>query len=441
MKQKIKTNGGAAMLIMVVFFLFISLAIISGLVSPSVREVQSVAENLNSKKSYFLSESGAEDAMYRILAGKNIGTSETITLDSNTTTTNITTTVNQKEIISLGSVKNFQRKVDMILQEGAGVGFNYGIQSGNGGFILDGGSKIIGNVYSNGNIQANNKITGTAIAAGGASFIGDNANPNDPVTIGTSGVGDAWAYKVVGANVAGNLYCQVKANTNKVCNTSKGIPPAIDMPFTDENINEWKAEGTAGGIITGATNCHGGYSGGNCHVDWANATFGPGKITGNLVVDGGGTLTLTGTIYVMGTITVSGGGSIKLPSNFNQYSATIVTDGQVVLSGGSYTGSGAPGSYLFVVTTNTCSGSSSGCGLSGSNNNALTVTAGSGAIAVCAQSGKVALSGGITINSATGKTISVTGGSTVSYDQGLASPEFQSGPSGGWGLAGWKETN
>jgi len=56
--KKIKRNGGAAMLISVVFFLFISLAIISGLVSPTVRELKNATVNLNSKKSYFLAESG-----------------------------------------------------------------------------------------------------------------------------------------------------------------------------------------------------------------------------------------------------------------------------------------------------------------------------------------------------------------------------------------------
>jgi len=104
------------------------------LVSPTVREYQNSSVNLKSKNSYYLAESGVEDAMYRIAAGKTIGASETITLGSNSETTTITTTgSNQKEIVSLGNVSNYQRKMDMILQGGAGVGFNYGIQSGDGG--------------------------------------------------------------------------------------------------------------------------------------------------------------------------------------------------------------------------------------------------------------------------------------------------------------------
>jgi hypothetical protein len=213
----------------------------------------------------------------------------------------------------------------------------------------------------------------------------------------------------------------------------------MPMPFTQENIDSWKAEGTAGGVITGSTKCHGGYSNGDCHVDWANGTFGPGKINGNLIVDGGGTLTLTGTIYVVGTVTVSGGSTVKLPANYNQYSATIISDGQVVLKGGSYTGSGATGSYLFVVTTNACAGGS-GCNLTDSNGNALTVANGSGAIAVCAQSGTVDLGGGISIDSAVGKTISAHNGAKIFYETGLASPSFQNGPSGGWNVFSWGET-
>jgi len=40
-------QGGAAMLISVIFFLFISLAIISGLVAPTVREFRNASANIN----------------------------------------------------------------------------------------------------------------------------------------------------------------------------------------------------------------------------------------------------------------------------------------------------------------------------------------------------------------------------------------------------------
>jgi hypothetical protein len=69
---KIQRNKGAAMLISVVFFLFISLAIISGLVSPSVREFKNSTDAIKSRQSFFLSESGAEDAYYRLRTSKPV---------------------------------------------------------------------------------------------------------------------------------------------------------------------------------------------------------------------------------------------------------------------------------------------------------------------------------------------------------------------------------
>src|SRR3989338_5118993 len=122
-KRKVNNQSGAAMLISVIFFLFISLAIISGLVSPTVREFKNANVNLSSKKSYFLAESGSEDALYRILKNMAISASESLTLDSNSATIN-------------------------------------------------------GNVYVNGNITGSNsaKITGTAIAADRTAEIVDQIN-------------------------------------------------------------------------------------------------------------------------------------------------------------------------------------------------------------------------------------------------------------------------
>ena len=152
-KRKINNQSGAAMLISVIFFLFISLAIIGGLVSPSVREYKNASVNLNSKKSYFLAESGTEDAFYRLLNNLAISGSEVITLDSNSATTTITTLPGgSKQISALGDVSSYQRKTDLTLLIGEGVSFNYGIQVGAGGLTMGSNSEIQGNAFVAGNI-------------------------------------------------------------------------------------------------------------------------------------------------------------------------------------------------------------------------------------------------------------------------------------------------
>jgi len=158
------------MLVSVIFFLFISLAIISGLVSPSVREFKNANVNLKSKQSYFLAESGSEDAVYRLIKNMSIGDSETLTLNSNSVTTTITTLLgNVKEISSLGDVSSYQRKTNILLSTNtAGISFNYGVQVGAGGVEMGENSNIIGGIYSNGSISGDNgaKISGDAIVAG-----------------------------------------------------------------------------------------------------------------------------------------------------------------------------------------------------------------------------------------------------------------------------------
>ena len=78
------------MLVFLVFALFISLAIISGLASSSLRQFNLVNNLLRSNQSFFLSESGIEDAYFRLKNAQPIDSSEIITLNGNTVNTSIT---------------------------------------------------------------------------------------------------------------------------------------------------------------------------------------------------------------------------------------------------------------------------------------------------------------------------------------------------------------
>src|SRR3989339_1647498 len=201
--KKIKRNRGAAMLISVIFFTFISLAIISGLVAPAVREFRNASVYLNSKKSYFLAESGSEDALYRILNNMAIGDSETIVLDSNSVTTTTDTVLGNKEISSLGDVGNLQRRVNLTLVVGQGASFNYGVQVGQGGLVLENSASITGNVYSSGTITASdNTVYGDAVSSGATGLIN-----NIHVT------GSAYAHTIQNSEVDMDAYYTVKTNT------------------------------------------------------------------------------------------------------------------------------------------------------------------------------------------------------------------------------------
>lgn len=188
-KNKIKTNGGAAMMILIVFFVLISLAILSGIVTPTVREFKIVADNFKSKQTYFLAESGVEDVLYRMRNGKQTSTEETLVLGGSETTTTVETLPgNKRQLSSLANTGGIQRKVNVVLGTGVGAAFSYGVQVGSGGFIMDNNSQIVGSVYSNGTISGSGSITGSATSANSpalsANQTNDSGTPTYDVTFG-----------------------------------------------------------------------------------------------------------------------------------------------------------------------------------------------------------------------------------------------------------------
>jgi hypothetical protein len=580
-------QGGQVLIISILFFLAVSIIFMTAIATPIANQVRGAADYIQSMQGYVLADSSISDVFYRLNTGKTVGSSVEFGLNgggASTTVTNLTST--SKRILSVSNVNGHIRKSQIEVSQGAGVAFNYGLQAGNGGVTMGGGSTVVGNIYSNGDIDAiSATITGSATAADSSALVADQSNdtpatPTSSITfrntsaaqdfaqsfqvstsspinsfmfyikkvgspsdatirivadnagspsttvipigtvsllssqvttnygwvtvtlasppalipdttywvvidnstqnassyyilganssyalgvgrtgaysgtwtagtldayfrvytggissliggatyasgllVGTGSVGNAWATTVKGTTVAGSLYCTTGTNNNKACNTTQGSPSPQGLPFSDANIQDWKDEAEAGGTIVG-----------NYSVGWAGATLGPKKITGNLTVNGGGTLTIAGTLWVQGTITINGGGKMRLPANYALNSGTIISDSTVNISGGGSLGSGTPGSFLFVVSTSQCPYA---VGCSGAN--AISVTGGAGAIAVNAQEGNVSISGGGSLKAAVGNSISISGGATVTYDSGLASPSFSSGPSGAYQITSWTE--
>lgn len=253
---------------------------------------------------------------------------------------------------------------------------------------------------------------------GGTSIIGGDTYIGG-VAIGAVAADNAWAHTVKGASVVGTIYCQTGSFNNKSCNTSRADPTPTTMPLSDNNIQDWKDDALAGGTITG-----------DYHVNYAGATLGPKKITGNLLVDGGGTLTISGTLWVVGTITVTGGGKVKLASSYGAHDGAIVNDGTVTVNGGgTFSGSGTAGSYPFLISTSACP-VEAGCG----GANAVTISGGAGTVAIVAQNGTVSINGGSAIKAVTAKQITMSGGAELVYDSGLINANFSSGPGGSWGF-------
>lgn len=597
--QNKKTRKGYVMLLTAIVFMMISFVIVFGLATPIIKQILSSRDIWGAKQSYYLSEAGIEDVMFRLKDSSyssKINSEEILTIDEFETKTIINNDIltGDKTITTNESDYNgYQRKIEATVTQSQGVSFNYGIQTGNGGFVITGGSRVIGNVYSNGDILGGSgvRITGSAVAAAGGvgifkdqsnemplpppngitfnntgntrdfaqSFIPSATSPinrvsvyikrtnwpsnftvklmtdnngmpgtqisstilntnnvstnygwvdlvftsspvlnantnywfvivgdtkanktstntytiaaNTAYTLGAAKVGTAggiwnntspsgldsyfsvylgsapaqiwgnegdymyvgststdivWSSSVKHVSTPGIIYCQYgELNANgKVCNTSRSNPDTLPMPISQSNIDQWKSEAESGGSTS------------TINIGWAGGVIGNKKITGNLTVSGGGTLLITGTVWVQGYITVSGGGKIKLSPSLGPNSAVILTDKYAQINGGgSFEGSGTLGSYPVLVSTSLCP-STTPCT---DNNSAISLSGGAGAVVLIAPFGKININGGSGARAVTADSIYISGGGVVTYETGLADLSFSSGPSGGWSIDSWKE--
>jgi hypothetical protein len=405
---KFNNDHGAAMMMFAVFVFLLSMTIIIGISRPAIREFSLTKNTLDSKQAYFLAESGVEDAFYRVKTGKNISASESLVLSSTTATTTITNlSSGDKEIESLSSTNSYQRKVNLLLTQGVGTSFYYGMHSGTGGVTMNNSSSIIGNLYSNGSISASSgsSITGSAVSAGsGGSINGANAG------------NDIQAHTVTNSTAVGTIYCQVGSLNNKLCDTSKIDPPTQPFPVTPSDISNWQTLASAGGTsfpisLSGSS----------------TQSIGPKKILGNVTLSNNAVLTVDGTLWITGNLSISNNSIINLNSSFGSNGGVIVIDGIVSTSNSAtFQGSGTLGSYIMVVSNSI-------------SNSAIQINNTAGSIVLVAPDGGVVLNNSAGANQVTAKTITLNNSATIIYQTGLASAAFSSGPSGAWNVKSWKE--
>ena len=172
------------MILTVVIFLVVSITGTLAIINPVLRHTQAIKNFSDSKKSYYLAEAGLEDVIYRIKNGITVAENNVLVIDGENVVTSISDDVSGNKIITSTSDRNdYIRKVESSLVIGEGVAFNFALQTGNGGFFIEGGSTIDGNVYSNGNIigDGGSTITGSATAGNSPNLTANQTN-NTPTT-------------------------------------------------------------------------------------------------------------------------------------------------------------------------------------------------------------------------------------------------------------------
>ena len=405
------TRGQAALLTVVLILLAVLILIgtVSGL---AFREAKIAELDYKSRRSYFLSESGSEDAAYRLISGKNLPSSYELSLYGAATNVSVTDVLGGKEILSSAGLDTLQRAVKSFLKIGTGVSFHYGVQVGDEGVTMGNDSTIVGNVFSNGDIVGNGKdkttITGTAKSAG-TNLIKDIRIEED-----------SWGYDFDNCTVVGAVrYAGSFSSNCSAAETEVLAAPLEPKPFPipESLIDSWKADAEAGGTLSG-------FSVGNN----SSETLGPKKISGNLTLGNSSTLTLTGTVLVTGTINFGNSPVLKLDASYGQLSGVLIVDGSVDLGNQAavFEGSGEEGSYLMLLST-----FGPGDAIKLGNKAEGTI--------FYAPHGVITAGNNLNLKEATGYGLKVGNDATITYESGLADLNFASGPSGGWSIDSWKE--
>lgn len=265
-------------------------------------------------------------------------------------------------------------------------------------------------------------------------YLGGLTSTISNITVGTGGVGDAYAHTVNSAIVHGNLYCQTgssnknESNQNISCNTSLSDPSPQAFPISEANIDQWKSDAEAGGVVSG-----------NYAPTGASSSLGPKKITGNLVLPGNHTLNITGTIWVQGNIIAPNNNTFRLSSGYGTASGVVIADGYISLDNNiNFYGSGQSGSYVLMLSTSACplAGSCDSKDAIELGNNVGSV---SDQVVVYAQNGTIDFTNNAEVKEATGYQIHLSNNVYINYESGLINSNFTSGPGGAWNITDWRE--
>ncbi|MBI2450904.1 MAG: hypothetical protein HYV52_00995 [Parcubacteria group bacterium] len=210
-------------------------------------------------------------------------------------------------------------------------------------------------------------------------------------------------------------------------------PSPLAMPISDGQIDAWKTDAQAGGVIAGDYNVT------------SDVSLGPKKITGNLnMTSNNRTLTVTGTIYIAGNIDIANNSRIRCDASYGINSCVVVADGWIHISNnGQFAGSGQAGSYIMLLTTAPCKGTGfsnppTPCA-SAHHEASVDLHNSATGIIFYAKNGLINLHNTVNVTELSSFKLALDNNAVINYEQGLQNAQFTSGPSAGYKIEYWKE--
>jgi len=407
----------------------VSVAALSSLLISKQKEIRNVTK---SSQSYYAAEAGIEDALLRV-TNPDFTYDETETLTVAGTAVN--TTIDQSQtlgqdtidVTASGNLSNRHRSITTQLTQTPNVtsSFIYGLYIDAGGLFMRDKAKVIGSVYTNGNIDGQNQaeITGDAWTSGQTHI--------DDIVIGA----DAHSNTITNSSIGGDAYYQTLTDTDVTGSEFPGSsdPEVLDLLLKDETITTWKNAAESGEVRTE-----------DYVLDGTDTdTLGLVKINGNATIGGSAVLTLTGALWVTGDLILENDAAIELDSTYGDDSGVIIADGHITIRNDSLL-CGSEGydanedacntpnnSYILMLSTNTSlDDKNPAISFDNATNLRGILYAGEGLLDIRNTGDLVG---------ATGYRIEMRNFAQITYEVGISSVEFNVGPGGGWAFGKWLE--
>lgn len=415
------------MLIACLLFLAGAAAVSAAAAGPVLRRAASARSFESARQGLFAVSSVSEDVAYRKIKGMTVGDSESLTVGSTTASASVSMVSGKLAINGSAAGGNFARAARLFLAHGAGASFNYGMQAGAGGIELDNSSSIDGNVQSDGPVTGagGNLIKGTVVSAGAQGHIES-----------IHATSSAYAHTIEDSTIDGDAYYQTISRTTVggALHAGSADQATSSLAISDAQITQWENDAAAGGTISSP-----------CPYQISDTiTIGPTKITCDVEISGTGyTVTLAGPVWVAGNVTIKNSPTIKVASSVGSASVALIADnpGNRTTSSkissdnsASFEGSGSAGSYVLLLSQNRSAAD-------GGSDAAITfANSAQGALLSYAGHGEIRLQNSVSLKEVSAYKIRLQNNSEVVYETGIANLLFTSGPSGGYTIDSWKET-
>ncbi|MBU6388801.1 hypothetical protein KGQ72_02930 [Patescibacteria group bacterium] len=421
-------------LVLSLVFLGIFFAVGTAYLSLVTTSARSARYSIASAQAFALAEGALDQAAYQLNQNASYGGESNTPLGAGVFTITVTAIdSNTKRVTATGYVPNSSSPVAVktiqatVALTGAVISFHYGVQAGTGGFTLDNSSTITGNVFAGGSVigSSQNYIYGDVISSGPNGLV---SGIHATSSVYAHSIGDASETTIIDKNA---YYASTKINT-----TVKGTsyPNSQDqattsLPISDAQITQWENQAAAGGT---AVCSNGSYS-----ISSGSVSLGPVKIPCDLTISNSATMTVNGPIWVTGNIKVQNSAAVKMAAALGSQNVAIIADNpsdQVIGStitvkdSATFQNSGTAGSFIFLISQNKSAEI-------GGQVAAFSLSNSASALVAYAAHGLIPIGNSVSLKEITAYKISLSNSANVTYDTGLPSVVFESGPGGSWNFA------